>query len=67
MAAEAPHPGSAKGAATVTASHLEKARDIVIPVISSEERAAALATLARLDALDLAEMILGDDDEGGPQ
>lgn len=51
----------------MSASHLEKARDLVISPIAPEDRAAALATLARLDALDLAEMILGDDDEGGPQ
>lgn len=67
MAAEAPDPCAAEGAAAVSASHLEKARDIVISPIAPEERAAALAALARLDALDLAEMILGDDDEGGPQ
>lgn len=37
----------------------------LVPRITDEERAAALAALRRLDALDLVPMLLGPDDEGG--
>lgn len=48
----------------MTGLELDMGAEMVVPPIALKERAAALETLARHDALDLAEMVLGDEGVG---